>query len=1306
MPINFNGSYSQNFDSLLTSGTTNTWTNDTLLPGWLLFNSSGTTITTYAAGTGTGNTGSFYSFGPTTGTMTDRALGGLGSGATYFGSPASGAIAGWIAFGATNTSESTFSSFTLSFDGEQWRNGGNTSAQPMVLEYGFGSSFNTVTTWIAPGSNFDWSSPIATASAAAVDGNGAGLVSGRGGTISTSWAPSDTLWVRWIERNDAGNDHGLAIDNFSLTASSFTSPTTPTVTITAADANAAEANQDPGTFRITRTGDTANALTVSYSVGGTASAGDYTPTLTGTAMIAAEQSFVDVTITPVDDAEVEGSETVTLTVVDTADYDLGAATAADVAIADNDTPPSPTIRIRDIQGTSHRSPLVGQTVSNVAGIVTAVATNGFYLQDPNPDADDRTSEGIFVFTNSAPTVAVGDSIQVGGTVAEFRPGNNANNLTVTRITSPSITVLSSGNALPTATILGNGGRVVPTQVIDNDTTGNIETGATTFDPAQDGIDFYERLEGMRVQINNAITTSPTANFGTSEETWVLADNGANASSRTVRGGSLITQTDFNPERIQIDDLINGSVTLPAADVGAQLSTITGVVNYDFNNYEVLVSTAPTVVQASSLQREVTNLTGTANQLTVATFNVENLDPGDGAGKFNALATAVVNNLQSPDIINLEEVQDNNGPTNDSVVDASLTYQTLINAIVAAGGPRYEYCQVNPVDDTNGGEPGGNIRVGFLFNPNRVSFVDRPGGTSTSNTTVTDIGSDGIPDLSASPGLIDPTNSAFNASRKPLVGKFLFNGQTVYVIGNHFNSKGGDQPLFGPNQPPTLNSEVQRNQQATLVKNFVQSILAINPNANVVVAGDLNDFEFSNPLSILESAGLNTLAETLPANERYTYNFEGNAQTLDHILVSNNLLNRLDGFDVVHINSEFADQVSDHDPVLARFNLAVPNQAPTAVIFTNTITTLVENTSTTSRIKVADIGITDDEVGTNALSLSGTDASFFEIDGSALYLKADTSLDFEAKASYAVTVNVDDATVGNTPDASTNFTLSLTDVNEAPVAGADFFTAAQDTPRTISVADLLANDSDVDQGNVLTITGVNNVISGTVSLNNNGTPANFADDFVTFSPTSGGTGSFTYSLSDGKGGTTTGSVNLLVGTRQLGGNGANTLMGNNGPDYLDGGNGTDTLMGGTGDDTLLGGNGDDSLIGGAGADQLTGGNGTDTFRYTNLSDSLLGAFDRITDLQIGTDIIDGPNVVSAANVVKLGAVSSLTETGIAAVLTAGTFKANDAAVFTSGTGGNTRTFVALNDNIDGFSATADAIVEITGYSGNLNSLAIA
>ena len=212
----FSGSYSQNFDTLANTGTS-TWANDSTITGWYLYNSWGAAITSYTTGNGGGTTGSFYSYGATS--AADRALGGLASGGAYFGSPASGALAGYIAVALQNTSGSTFDSFTISFDGEQWRNGGNATlaAQTMQLQYGFGATFAGVSTWNSPGGNFDWASPVTAATAAAVDGNVAGLVASRGGAISSvTWNNGDTLWIRWIENNDVGNDHGLAVDNLSL----------------------------------------------------------------------------------------------------------------------------------------------------------------------------------------------------------------------------------------------------------------------------------------------------------------------------------------------------------------------------------------------------------------------------------------------------------------------------------------------------------------------------------------------------------------------------------------------------------------------------------------------------------------------------------------------------------------------------------------------------------------------------------------------------------------------------------------------------------------------------------------------------------------------------------------------------------------------------------------------------------------------------------------------------------------------------------------------------------------------------------
>jgi predicted extracellular nuclease len=147
------------------------------------------------------------------------------------------------------------------------------------------------------------------------------------------------------------------------------------------------------------------------------------------------------------------------------------------------------------------------------------------------------------------------------------------------------------------------------------------------------------------------------------------------------------------------------------------------------------------------------------------------------------------------------------------------------------------------------------------------------------------------------------------------------GRKVFVVVNHFASKGGDQPLFGHFQPPQRLSEVQRHAQAQVVNDFVDAILAADPGANVIVLGDINDFEFSETVSILGGGVLTSLMRTLPQAERYSYVFEGNSQVLDQILVSGNLVSNIGiEYDVVHVNSEFADQASDHEPQVARLDL--------------------------------------------------------------------------------------------------------------------------------------------------------------------------------------------------------------------------------------------------------------------------------------------------------------------------------------------------------------------------------------------------
>nr|WP_233467039.1 Calx-beta domain-containing protein [Dolichospermum flos-aquae] len=135
-----------------------------------------------------------------------------------------------------------------------------------------------------------------------------------------------------------------------------------------------------------------------------------------------------------------------------------------------------------------------------------------------------------------------------------------------------------------------------------------------------------------------------------------------------------------------------------------------------------------------------------------------------------------------------------------------------------------------------------------------------------------------------------------------------------------------------------------------------------------------------------------------------------------------------------------------------------NQAPTNITLQNSITNLPEGTSTTARLKVADIVITDDGLGSNTISLTGVDAASFEVEGTVLYIKKDTKLDYETKNSYGVTVNVDDTTVGNTPDVFTNFTLTVTDVNYAPeVKPNQIFSYTENKTANFQIGTVLATD---------------------------------------------------------------------------------------------------------------------------------------------------------------------------------------------------------------------------------------------------------
>ena len=274
------------------------------------------------------------------------------------------------------------------------------------------------------------------------------------------------------------------------------------------------------------------------------------------------------------DTDFANSDACDLTIVASAVTDRDTNDPPDTMAADHvvnfttAAPPPPTVKIHQVQGLAHTSPSAATSVT-VEGVVTAKRATAFWLQeeDAQADADPATSEGILVFTGGAPAVNVGDLARVSGTVVEFRPGGAAGttNLTTTELSSPglAVTVLSSGNTLPSPTVIGAGGRVPPTAVIDDDATGNVETPATL----RPGHRRHRLLRDPRGHAgpasNKAVATGPTNAFG---EIWVVdvTDAGAAHGPRRHRGPRRRLQPRAHPARRRASP----GAASPSVNVGA------------------------------------------------------------------------------------------------------------------------------------------------------------------------------------------------------------------------------------------------------------------------------------------------------------------------------------------------------------------------------------------------------------------------------------------------------------------------------------------------------------------------------------------------------------------------------------------------------------------------------------------------------------------------------------------------------------------------------------------------------------------
>ncbi|KAM5533600.1 hypothetical protein V8D89_012713 [Ganoderma adspersum] len=598
------------------------------------------------------------------------------------------------------------------------------------------------------------------------------------------------------------------------------------------------------------------------------------------------------------------------------------------------------VSIADIQGASWVSSLSGQTVSNLTGTVTAKDTSGFWIQEAR-GKNVAISNGLNVFTTSKTilaSVTVGDLISLSGKVADFRSTSNPSYLFATELESPAnITVLSSNNTVAPL-VLGQD-RSPPTQRLSGLDRGNdgwlsvpgnrsqIEVEDHKLYPTKYGMDFWKSLEGQLVTVPSPTATDFANSFG---EFWVYGD--WNVTGKNGRGGLTITigpdnVPDANPETIIIGSPLDGTKN-PTISLGKQFSDITGVVVYQFGFYYLVPLTAPTVVSTPSSVIPPATIVPSKDEctITLGDYNIENMAPT--SSHMPTVANHIANFLNTPDLMFVQEVQDNSGPTDDGVVIANLTLTNLSNAVQSAGNASaaYNFTEISPVNDQDGGEPGGNIRVAYLFNNAKFNLVPGSPAGGALDATAPQNGTDGVT-LTFNPGRIDPTNAAWNSSRKPLVAHWETpSGTRFFTVNLHLTAKLGGTSTQGDARPPINAGVDQRTSQIKTVATFVKSLLKLDSNANIIVAGDCN--EYAQTRSVFAAFdGLLTevdVAANIPDVERYTYLFDQNAEQLDHMFVSPAIAAR-GGIAVehVHVNNwapSLSVRASDHDPSVAQLKI--------------------------------------------------------------------------------------------------------------------------------------------------------------------------------------------------------------------------------------------------------------------------------------------------------------------------------------------------------------------------------------------------
>jgi predicted extracellular nuclease len=622
--------------------------------------------------------------------------------------------------------------------------------------------------------------------------------------------------------------------------------------------------------------------------------------------------------------------------------------------------------INQIQGSGTTSPLVGTSVTTT-GIVTARISSGFFIQTPdaNVDANSETSEGIFVFTSTPPPAdaAVGNLVQVTATVTEFIPSQEPGSAPLTELTFAATSLLSTGNPLPAPIVL---------------TAAETTNASETSNP----LDTLEEYEGMRIQVNSLTVISPTGG-NVNESNATATSNGlffgvVTGVQRPFREPGIelndpvpapmpanVPRFDTNPERLRIVSTAQPGATIINVTTDATLTNLYGVLHYSFRTYTIFPDPSPAPTVSGNISA-IPVPAPAATDLTVASFNLERFfdtvnDPGIGEpvltqtafdNRLNKASLAIRNILQTPDVLGVIELEN---------LATLQALATKINADAVAANPANN---PNYTAYLQEGNDIGGIDVGFLVKSSRITPV---------NSLCEDGSTRADCQFGKSTTFNNPDNSTSTLNDRPPLRlratvldsnnqPFAF---TVFV--NHLRSLNGvDSTEAGSNGYATEGERVRfkRRAQAEYLANLVQGCQTgdttvcpgTTADERVILVGDFNAFQFNDgfvdsigtikgapvppdqvvlPSSDLVNPNLINLVDSLPSarvatNQAYSFLFDGNAQVLDHILITQNLQSRFKDIQFARFDADFPEifrndpnrpeRISDHDAPVAYFSL--------------------------------------------------------------------------------------------------------------------------------------------------------------------------------------------------------------------------------------------------------------------------------------------------------------------------------------------------------------------------------------------------